>query len=862
MKFPSPPDNSIESLRAAFQEMAQIVSKELRGFATRPTPVTPASSAPMATGGPTGSGLMGPKGRTGDTGATGATGPAGLDGITGATGATGSEGPAPSGDANLFLATPDGATGVSGLRSIVKADLPTLTAADVGALGSTDKAVDSDKLDGQEGSYYAVAGAAPAAHDQNASTIIIPTGIGTPTYNDMQDYLNLCQSGGRLTGGVLSAHAGPDGTLDISELEGFIHAGSTLGSATVYFKKAATASIALTDNAVSYIWITYSAPGGVPTLTYSANAARPTDAYGVWVVGRAWRSGNDVEVLITGQNVYDMYGRQQDRLLTKYGAMDHASGGTISAHATPLRLQSDAGVWYFGNSRIDTAAKDTVEVYYKSGSAVWVKSASVTLWSDIFNGAAAKLYESYQNGNSLGALGGSKYGVFWIFICPEGDMYVVLGTAAYTNIGAAQAATVPSSLPPYCVNWSRLVGRVICQNTGAAFYSVESVWNTPFTLSAAVDHASLSNLTPMASTGHPASTDAVDGYMTASDHTLLTGKATDSAVVHKTGTVTESIDGAKTFSTSIAVPTLPIGTATTGAASTALLDSMVPAAMGDGATTIYLHDGVRPVYRKDWQGVITLTLVARTNRITYSQTMASWTAQGTPTITAGAKTLGALSLDQIGDTSAAQAQGYRNPITFVGDAVKAISFYFAQGTAVSSVVRLLDVTTSSNKLVAAITWAAGVPSVTMSTGTLTGIDSLGSGIYRARCVSASVTAANDNRVYAYAATDAAIAAGATGDIYWGGFQGEDASLATAYMVSGASAVTVTDITTTGGVATLGEVPVARAILYGVSPMPSGMTQRVFTKNWTVPAGFSMVVAGPIETNRFILETNGGIVGVI
>ena len=342
--------------------------------------------------------------------------------------------------------------------------------------------------------------AAPAAHDQNANTIIIPSGMGTPTYDDVQDFLNLGQSSGRLTGGALTAHAGPDGTLDISAMEGMIHTANTLGSPLIYFKKAAVASLALTDNAVNYIIITYTAPLGVPTLTYSTSATRPADnTYNAFVVGRVWRATNNVEPITTGQNIYDMYGRQQDRLLTKYGAMDHASGGIISAHATALRLTCTAGVWYFGNSRIDTPSVghvgDKFYVWYKTGGGAWTESGLLTLFSEVFNGGGGnKVYETYQNGTSLGALTANFYGVYWIFTCPEGDLYVVLGDNKYANIGAAQAASVPASLPPYCVNWARLIGRVIIKNSAAAFYSVESVFITQFQLSAATDHASLFNL--------------------------------------------------------------------------------------------------------------------------------------------------------------------------------------------------------------------------------------------------------------------------------------------------------------------------------------------------------------------------------
>ncbi len=52
-------------------------------------------------------------------------------GNTGATGATGPAGPAPSGTGNFVLATPNGSSGVSGLRALVLADLPTIPFSDI-----------------------------------------------------------------------------------------------------------------------------------------------------------------------------------------------------------------------------------------------------------------------------------------------------------------------------------------------------------------------------------------------------------------------------------------------------------------------------------------------------------------------------------------------------------------------------------------------------------------------------------------------------------------------------------------------------------------------------------------------------------
>jgi hypothetical protein len=342
---------------------------------------------------------------------------------------------------------------------------------------------------------------AAASHDQNASTIIIPDGVGTPSFNDMQDFLQETRSSGRITGGALSAYVAPptaDGIVVISEMEGMIFTTNALGGDFIFFKQAAgTVDLTgLADNTV--YWIYFDWNGGTPQ--YVATADRTTiHEYDHFAIGRVWRSGNTLEVQSTGHNIYNKDRRSHDRLILKYGNMDRVSGSTISKHATALRLQSSAGSWYVANQAFATDAQDTFYVWYKTGGGDWTKSTELTLWSDVFDGGTSTVYNSYQNGTSIGTL--SQYGVYWVYQCPEGDLYVVMGDANYVNIVTAQAAAIPTSLPPYCVNWARLVGKVICAKQGAALYTVETVFGNTFTQSSATDHASLGNL-DWGSSGH------------------------------------------------------------------------------------------------------------------------------------------------------------------------------------------------------------------------------------------------------------------------------------------------------------------------------------------------------------------------
>jgi hypothetical protein len=240
----------------------------------------------------------------------------------------------------------------------------------------------------------------------------------------------------------------------------------------------------------------------------------------MFTVARVWVSGTTLEVQQHGLNLYNKDRRSHDRLILKYGDMDRVSGGVLSALGVLGGIQSDAGSWYVANTPYTTSAQTTFFVWYKHEAGAWTSTAALSLFSEEITGGHA-IYETYQNGTDLTALSGSNYGVYWVYLCPEGNLYIALGTSSYANVGLAQAATVPTP-PPYMTNWGGLIGRVITKKGTVPLYSVESAFSTQFTLSAAVDHASLANLT--AADSHPQA--AITGLTTADgpsfDHLHLT----------------------------------------------------------------------------------------------------------------------------------------------------------------------------------------------------------------------------------------------------------------------------------------------------------------------------------------------------
>lgn len=146
---------------------------------------------------------------------------------------------------------------------------------------------------------------------------------------------------------------------------------------------------------------------------------------------------------------------------------------------------------------------------------------------------------------------------------------------------------------------------------------------------------------------------------------------------------------------------------------------------------------------------------------------AAWTANGTPTRTAAARTCAdGVPLDLIEDNDGAVAEFFIRSVTYTGNAQKVVAFRVSKGTsapASASQVILRDTTVPADRLVVALTWSGAVLTATASTGTILSQTDLGNGDYRVVALTASVTAANANELRFNVAATAA----QTGNVYFG-----------------------------------------------------------------------------------------------
>jgi hypothetical protein len=104
------------------------------------------------------------------------------------------------------------------------------------------------------------------------------------------------------------------------------------------------------------------------------------------------------------------------------------------------------------------------------------------------------------SGTGLGTVASNRYGVHWIYVCPEGEMYILYGKGNYTLTEATSATVITTPNMPYLFTWAKLAAKVIVTGAGVV-YSVTQAWSTQFPVSTVPTHNQLSGL-DYGSAGH------------------------------------------------------------------------------------------------------------------------------------------------------------------------------------------------------------------------------------------------------------------------------------------------------------------------------------------------------------------------
>jgi hypothetical protein len=316
----------------------------------------------------------------------------------------------------------------------------------------------------------------------SSTQITIPV-LNSPTYTSGLDFSKTSTSTGIITGGVISD--GGSGTVDITAGTLLIRStDSSVGDLYSADFSSATGQV-LTDNSANYIYVQYNA--GTPNFTVSTTPL--ADVHTNVICGIVYREGTTVHITNVNtppQQVSQKLGKR----LAFVDGLTRQSGALISETGT-RNIAITAANWWLGLTEATTpafdsnpgGAADTFTYYYNVSGTLTAQTAQ----SDIKN-------TQYDDGTDIATLGNGKYGVSWVYVGIDNDVYVILGTTNGT-LAEAEAANTPTDLPPQVTGFhAALVGKIIIKKSDAVFTEILSPFTTTITAGTATDHADLANL--------------------------------------------------------------------------------------------------------------------------------------------------------------------------------------------------------------------------------------------------------------------------------------------------------------------------------------------------------------------------------
>jgi len=226
--------------------------------------------------------------------------------------------------------------------------------------------------------------------------------------------------------------------------------------------------------------------------------------------------------------------------------------GTTEAGTRQIAVSGGAvlqGNDYAGIVSIDTSVSDSFTLMsYVTGSG-WTRTASTTTINNL-------QYNDITTGITTLPATPEKWINYWLYYIIDSPNFwiVIMGQTAYASLAAAQAGSIPSTLPPEVSPYyagSLLVAKIIVStNVAANFIQIDNPFTQVFQTSAATIHDNLSGI-GIAGAG------VTYGHITAS---------------------TQTIAGAKTFSSAVTSPnfvsTVATGTAPLTVTSTTLVNNL------------------------------------------------------------------------------------------------------------------------------------------------------------------------------------------------------------------------------------------------------------------------------------------------
>ena len=311
--------------------------------------------------------------------------------------------------------------------------------------------------------------------------------IGSPVSIDtLREQINRIWSSGVVDGAELTDNV--DGTVDIAEGTAAMRA-SASGDVDLYSAIIpASTGLSLTDNSVNYIYADYNS--GTPVWVVGANLT-DFNCQDKCVAYMISREGNNIDVIDTRQQNVDSNRKHRRKDLETEGFRHVVGGSAISS--TGLTVQLTSGAFYFGLTKIlhaafDTSGADTFDYYYTSDSgATWTKTASQTAIDNTY-------YNDITSGK-VALSNSQKYKCDFHFLINNDPsrLVVVYGQQEYDSLAEAEAARIPSILPPVVSGLGVLVGTHIVKSAAISMQT-ETTLDTILLSTPATTHNGLAGI--------------------------------------------------------------------------------------------------------------------------------------------------------------------------------------------------------------------------------------------------------------------------------------------------------------------------------------------------------------------------------
>ncbi len=317
---------------------------------------------------------------------------------------------------------------------------------------------------------------------QVPDTKVLMQALAGATYDTLREWVNATASVGYVEGGEITDNG--DGTVAVAAGKGILRTTDSDIGETVMFDWSADSSVALTNNTLNYITVSYN--GGSPVIGVETNFDDLTFTT-QFVVGIVYREGTDLYILRAGNHIPNDNTDNCVRLYLRGG--EWKSGAETSETGT-RQLAITAGVFHLGETRIDTNAVDTsvtdfAGYYYRDGVGGWNTVSPATGQIDNTH---------YDDGSgTLATLNPNRYGVHWVYLLFDGHVAVIFGQGNYTLAQAGEAQP-PGSRPGIINSFGVLAAKVIVKNGASSLYDVIPAFGQKFTPTEVSDHGNLAGL--------------------------------------------------------------------------------------------------------------------------------------------------------------------------------------------------------------------------------------------------------------------------------------------------------------------------------------------------------------------------------